>query len=84
MPKRIRDYGVMALALAVVLAALTGLDDRVPSRIGQALSEVASGEWLAPGSPVGNAILSSPAVDNMFVAAMLIAGVVLLILMVRT
>ena len=86
MPQRIRDYGVAALALVAVFAALAGFDDRVPGRMTQALSDVASGQWIAPGTPVGNFMLSaaaSPAVDNVFVAALLVTAVVLLFLMVR-
>jgi hypothetical protein len=87
MPQRIRDYGVAALALVAVFAALAGFDDRVPGRMTQAMSDVASGHWTAPGSPIGNFMLSvaaSPAVDNVFVAALLVTAVVLLFLMVRT
>jgi hypothetical protein len=87
MPQRIRDYGVAALALVAVFAALAGFDDRVPGRMTQAMSDVANGQWTAPGSPIGNFMLSvaaSPAVDNVFVAALLVAAVVLLFLMVRT
>jgi hypothetical protein len=87
MPQRIRDYGVAALALVVVLAALVGLDDRVPAHLRQAMSDVASGAWTAPGSPIGNVMMSvaaSPAVDNAFVAALLVSAAVLLFLMVRT
>ena len=87
MPQRIRDYGVAALALVAVVAALAGFDDRVPGRISDAMSDVASGRFATPGSPVGNlmaSVAASPAVDNVFVAALLVTAVVLLFLMVRT
>ena len=87
MPQRIRDYGVAALALVAVVAALAGFDNRVPGRIGDAMSDVASGRFAAAGSPVGNlmaSVAASPAVDNVFVAALLVTAVVLLFLMVRT
>ena len=87
MPQRIRDYGVAALALVAVFAALAGLDNRVPGHISDAMSDVATGRWIAPGSPIGNLMVSaaaSPAVDNVFVAALLVTAVVLLFLMVRT
>lgn len=87
MPQRIRDYGVAAFALVAVFAALACLDDRVPGRISDAWSDLASGRMTAPGSPVGNlmaSVAASPAVDNVFVAALLVTAVVLLFLMVRT
>ena len=87
MPQRIRDYGVAALVLAALFAALAGMDDRVPGRISDAMSDLTSGRWMAPGSPVGSlmaSVAASPAVDNVFVAALLVTAVVLLFLMVRT
>lgn len=87
MPQRIRDYGVAALALVAVFATLAGFDDRVPRRIQQTIGDVISGEWMAPASPVGQlmaSVTASPAVDNVFVAALLATALVLLFLMVRT
>ena len=87
MPRRIRDLCLAALALAAAFAALTRIDDRVPARVAQGVKEIASGTWHDPGSPVGNVIAdlaASPALDNVFMAAMLAAGVVLVFLMVRT
>jgi hypothetical protein len=87
MPQRIRDYGVAAIGLVAVFGALSAFDKRVPERIGDAMADVASGRWMAHGSPIGNLVASvgaSPAVDNVFVAALLVTAVVLLFLMVRT
>lgn len=87
MPQRIRDYGVAALVLVALFAALARMDDRVPGRISDAMADFTSGRWTAPGSPVGNlmaSVAASPAVDNVFVAALLVTAVVLLFLMVKT
>ncbi|MGH7336034.1 MAG: hypothetical protein ACREI7_00530 [Myxococcota bacterium] len=87
MPQRIRDYGVAALALAAVFAALTYIDERVPAHVTESISDVAHGRWVEPGSAVGNLLASvaaNPALDNFFVVALLAAGVVLVVLMVRT
>jgi hypothetical protein len=87
MPRRIRDYGVAALAMAALFAALTSLDRRVPQQLTTAMESVTSGRWTAPGSPLGNVMMevaSNPVMDNYFVLGMLAAGVVLVLLMVRT
>jgi hypothetical protein len=87
MPQRIRDFGVAALAIAALFVALTRVDQRVPSHVSQTIGDVASGRWASPGSPLGNLLMTvaaSPALDNVFVLALLAAGVVLVFLMVRT
>lgn len=87
MPQRIRDYGVAALALGVVFAALSGLDGRVPARLNQAFDDLVSGRFVDPGSPLGAMMADvaiNPALDNYFVMGLLAAGVVLVLLMVRT
>jgi hypothetical protein len=87
MPQRIRDYGVAALALAAVFAAITRIDQRVPAKVTEAVSDVAHGRLGEPGTPIGNVVLSltsSPVFGDGFVLALLAAGVVLLVLMIRT
>jgi hypothetical protein len=87
MPQRIRDYGVAALALGAVFAALTRIDQRVPAHVSAAMSDVAHGRIGEPGTPIGNVLLSltsSPVLGDGFVLAMLATGVVLLLLMFRT
>lgn len=87
MPQRIRDFGVAALALGAVFAALTRIDERVPGEVAHAFAQVSSGAWLDAGSPVGNLVSTlsaTPALDNVLVVGFLAAGVVLVILMVRT
>lgn len=87
MPQRIRDYGIAALALAAVFAALSRIDPRVPNRVAQAFSDAVHGRWEQLGTPFGSvvrAVAASPALDNAFVAALLAAGVILVFLMVRT
>ena len=87
MPQRIRDYGVAALVLAAVFAALTRIDERVPARVTETMSDVANGRWTGPGTPVGALMFdltASPALGNYFVLALLAASVVLVVLMVKT
>lgn len=87
MPQRIRDYGVAALVLGLLLGVLTRIDQRVPDRVMQAASDVVNGRWKAPDTPLGSFLVdaaSNPALDNMFVLALLAASVVLVFLMVRT
>ena len=87
MPQRIRDFAVAALALVVVIAALAGLDDRVPAYLKQAATAVVSGNVAPPGSPLGNVVASvaaSPAMSDGFVAALLVAAVVLMFLLVKS
>lgn len=87
MPRRFRDYTVAAAALALLAAALTRIDDRVPASVAAAVADVTSGRWTRPGSPVGDMLLDvagSPAFDNIFVVGMVGAAVVLAVLMVRT
>lgn len=86
MPQRTRDFGVAALALVAIFGALAAFDERVPGRIRDAVSDVAYGRWTAHNSPLGDfmaSVSASPAVDNVFVAALLVTAVVLLFLMVR-
>lgn len=87
MPQRIRDYGVAALALAAVFAALTRIDQRVPAHVTETVSDLAHGHIGEPGTPIGNAIssvTSSPTFGDNFVLAFVVAGVVLVVLMIRT
>ena len=87
MPQRIRDYGVAALALAILFVVLTRVDERVPLRMLQALANAADGEWIAPGSAMGDLMFSvtaNPGTGNIFALGLLVAAVVLLFLMVRT
>jgi hypothetical protein len=87
MPQRIRDFAVAALALAAVFTALALIDERVPAHMRDLVSNAASGRLIEPGSDLGNAVATvaaNPALDNVFVVAMVAVGVVLLFLMVRT
>lgn len=87
MPQRIRDFGVAALAAAAVFIALAMIDDRVPEYLRALASDVASGRAFQAGSQIGNALATltaNPALDNIFVMAMLATGVLLVLLLVRT
>ena len=87
MPQRIRDFGVAALALGAVFTALALIDERVPAYLRDLSADVANGRAVQAGTPVGNVmvtLLTSPAADNYFAIAMVAAGAVLLLLMLRT
>jgi hypothetical protein len=86
MPQRIRDFGVAALALGAVFTALTLIDRRVPMQVTESISSVANGRAFSTGA-LGSFVMSvsaNPALDNLFVVALLAAGIVLLVFMVRT
>lgn len=87
MPQRFRDFGVAALAIVAVFVALTRIDGRVPGELTHAFGQLVNGRWIQPSSPVGSvwaSVSANPALDNLIVVAFLAAGVVLVILMVRT
>jgi hypothetical protein len=87
MPRRIRDFVLAALGAVILVGALALIDERVPRHVASVVQDVKSGEWLAQGSLVNNVVTDvtgSRAVEDVFLLAMLVAGVVLVILMVRT
>jgi hypothetical protein len=87
MPRRIRDYGVAILALATLFLALTRIDDRVPGRVAQMASDAWHGRWNQIGFGAGNLLAdaaASPAFDNVFLVALMVAAALLVALMVRT
>ena len=86
MPQRIRDFGVAAVALGAVFAAITLIDRRVPMQVTESISGVVNGRAFETGA-LGNLVASvsaNPALDNLFVVALLAAGIVLMVFMVRT
>jgi hypothetical protein len=86
MPRRIRDLVLAVIGLTLLLAALATVDDRVPGQMLGMARDVSHGHVEAPG-PVADLALKvsgSLAMDDMFLIAMVGAGVVLVILMVRT
>jgi hypothetical protein len=86
MPQRIRDFGVAVLALAAVFIALALIDERVPEYVRGLSADITNGRAFQPGAPLGaiTAVMYGAAFDNAFAVAMAVAGVVLLLLMVRT
>ena len=87
MPQRIRDFGVAAVALGAAFTALAFIDERVPTYMRELATDAANGRLIRPGSDIGNLVASvsaNPALDNVYVFAMLAAGVVLFVLRVRT
>ena len=87
MPRRIRDFVLAALGAVILVGALALVDARVPNHVASVVRDLQSGQWLAQGSLVNNVVTDvtgSRAVEDVFLLAMLGAGVVLVILMVRT
>jgi hypothetical protein len=87
MPRRIRDLALAALGAALLLGALALVDRRVPAQVASAARAVSAGEWRARGSVVDillTDIAGSPVANDVFLFSMVAAGVVLVILMVRT
>jgi hypothetical protein len=87
MPGRIRDLALAALGAALLVGALALIDQRVPAHVAGVARHVSSGEWRAPGSVVDNLladVTGSAAANDVFLFSMVAAGIVLVILMVRT
>jgi hypothetical protein len=87
MPRRIRDLALAALGAALLVAGLGLIDRRVPAEVAGAARHVSSGQWRAPGSAVDivlTAVGGSAVANDVFLFSMVAAGVVLVILMVRT
>jgi hypothetical protein len=87
MPRRIRDYGVAILALATLLLVLTRIDDRVPGHLAQIATDAWHGRWNQPGSELSDFLFhaaGSSAMDNVFLAALVVVAGLLLVLMLRT
>ena len=63
------------------------VDERVPKELKRIATDISSGRLPTSGTPVDGVVRSvsaDPVVDNVFVLAMLGAGIVLVILMVKT
>ena len=87
MPRRIRDLALAALGAALLVGALALVDQRVPAQVAGVARHVTSGEWRAPGSVVDRLVADvtgSYVANDIFLLSMVAAGVVLVILMVRT
>jgi hypothetical protein len=87
MPRRIRDLALAALGAALLVGVLGLIDRRVPSEVAGAARSVSSGQWRESGSAVDtllSALTNGPVADDLFLFSMVAAGVVLVILMVRT
>ena len=87
MPRRIRDLAVAALGAALLVGALALIDPRVPAQVAGVARDLSSGRWHARGSAVDNIVTEmagSSVANDVFLFSMVAAGVVLVILMVRT
>ena len=87
MPRRIRDLALAALGAALLIGALSLVDRRVPAEVAGVARGVTTGQWHARGSIVDNLladVTGSYVANDVFLFGMVAAGVVLVILMVRT
>jgi hypothetical protein len=87
MPRRIRDLALAAIGAALLIGALALVDQRVPGEMAGMARDVSSGQWRGRGSVIDNLVtdvIGSPVANDTFLFAMVAAGVVLVILMVRT
>jgi hypothetical protein len=87
MPRRIRDLALAVLGAALLLGALALMDQRVPAEVAEMARDVSSGQWHGTGSVIDDLVadvIGSPVANDTFLFAMVAAGVVLVILMVRT
>jgi hypothetical protein len=87
MRRRIRDLALAALGAALFLGALALVDQRVPGQVAGLARDVSSGQWHERGSTASHLIADvtgSAVANDVFLFSMVAAGVVLVILMVRT
>jgi hypothetical protein len=87
MPRRIRDLVLAALGAALLVGALALVDQRVPAQVASIARDLSSGQWHARGSAVDNLVADmagSSVANDVFLFSMVAAGIVLVILMVRT
>ena len=87
MPRRIRDLALAALGAALLVGALALVDQRVPAQVAAVARDVSSGQWHARGSAVDHFladVTGSSVANDVFLFSMVAAGIVLVILMVRT
>ena len=87
MPRRIRDLALAALGAALLVGALALVDQRVPAQVAGVARDVTSGQWHARGSVLDQLVADvtgSAVANDFFLFSMVAAGVVLVILMVRT
>ena len=87
MPQRLRDVVGSMLTLLALVALLASFDSRVRDGVSHAVSRVADSTWQSPLQAVDSvvdAVRWNPYVDNAYLAAFLVAGGVLVVLMLRT
>jgi len=88
MPRKVRDLLLAVVGAALVVGALALIDRRVPGQVAGMARDVSAGGWHARGSlldtVLGDVLTSAPMAEDMFLMAIVAAGVVLVILMVRT
>jgi hypothetical protein len=87
MPRKIRDLALAAFGVALLVGALGLIDRRVPEEVQGFARNVSTGQWRAPGSMVDTVltdITGSAVANDIFLFGMVAAGVVLVILMLRT
>jgi hypothetical protein len=87
MPKRIRDAAGSALAVVVLFAALVSFDPRARTHMAGAVAAVTDARWSDSPAAITGAVgdvFRDLRVQNMFLVSMVAAGVVLVVLMLRT
>ena len=87
MPRRIRELIGSALALTALFAILAIADPRVRHQIRGTASTVLDSRWEPPAVALDGVALNTgwrAYSDNIYLAAFIVAGVVLVCLMLRT
>lgn len=87
MPRRVRDVIGSVLTLIVLVLVLIAIDGRVRGRVERAATELSDGGWHAPSDALGDVVAdvgSTPHLENIYLMSFLGAGVLLVILMLRT
>lgn len=91
MPRRVRDLIATTIVLLMLFAILLSINPRIRDRFTQIVSSGVNSQELGSARHAvdttvvsATAIVSSYAADNVYLFALLAAGCVLLILMLRT
>lgn len=87
MAGRFRETLGSLLTLVALLAVVMSLDDRVADRLRQVAGEAAARAWTLPSSALAGvlgATMDMPGLQNAFLLTFVAAGVMLLVVMLRT
>jgi len=87
MPRRVRDVIGSVLTIVVIILILIAIDGRVRGRMERAATELSDRGWEAPSDALSDVVAdvrSTLHLESIYMMSFLGAGLLLLILMLRT